>query len=302
MKTIRVVGIAIVFSACGPSARKPGNGGGPDSGGGNCSAPAPENTVAACTDGIDNDCDGVVDCADPDCSGIGPCPVCGMVQHPTGGGIELPDGLSSGASCTISTTCGASTPNCVENECHASYTSKLNFTGFGATQTMTAVSNIQSVCVNIEHSWLRDLEIQLKSPSGQVLQLCKFEGRTGGEIFLGIPNDDDSGNGQLDDGLNGDPPPTPGVGWDYCWIPGASNPDMLAFVHNTAGDATVQYTLPAGNYSAAGPWSTLIGSTLNGDWEIIVTDLWAEDNGFIFKWSIAFDPSIVQNCSGPPIQ
>src|SRR5262252_7799978 len=203
MTTIRFVVIAILLCACGPSARNPNGGGGPDGNG----APGPENTVEACTDNQDNDGDGLVDCADPDCSGIGPCPVCGMIQHPVGGGIELPDGVSSGTACTMSSTCGAATPNCVESECHASYTSKLNFTGFMQGQTMTAVSNIQSVCVNIEHSWLRDLEIQLKSPSGQILQLCKFEGRTGGEIFLGIPNDDDSGNMMLDDGLNGDPPP-----------------------------------------------------------------------------------------------
>jgi len=34
---------------------------------------SPENTAAACGDGSDNDCDGMIDCADADCAGVGPC-------------------------------------------------------------------------------------------------------------------------------------------------------------------------------------------------------------------------------------
>ena len=43
-------------------------------------------------------------------------------------------------------------------------------------------------------------------------------------------------------------------------------------------------------------------SPLNGEWTIIVTDLWPIDNGFMFEWSIAFDPSLVVDCEGPIIQ
>jgi hypothetical protein len=28
-----------------------------------------------------------------------------------------------------------------------------------------------------------------------------------------------------------------------------------------------------------------------------VTDLWRDDNGFMFAWKIAFDPSLVPDCS-----
>ncbi len=35
--------------------------------------PGVENTVATCTDGLDNDCDGLFDCSDSDCTGIASC-------------------------------------------------------------------------------------------------------------------------------------------------------------------------------------------------------------------------------------
>ena len=36
-----------------------------------CGTP-PAGEAGLCTDGVDNDCDGDVDCADPDCDGIDP--------------------------------------------------------------------------------------------------------------------------------------------------------------------------------------------------------------------------------------
>jgi Right handed beta helix region len=39
-----------------------------------CCVPQPENTSTACGNMVDDDCDGLIDCADPDCTGIFPCP------------------------------------------------------------------------------------------------------------------------------------------------------------------------------------------------------------------------------------
>ena len=126
----------------------------------------------------------------------------------------------------------------------------------------------------------------------------------GGEIFVGIPNDDDSGNMNFDDGMFGDPQPiaSQAPAGPACWTPTATNQDITDWVTQTQGDETMQYTVPAGNYLPSGSWTSLVGATLNGDWTIRVADLWPQDNGFIFKWTIAFDPTIVQNCSGPTVQ
>jgi subtilisin-like proprotein convertase family protein len=80
----------------------------------------------------------------------------------------------------------------------------------------------------------------------------------------------------------------------------ANSGGMMASVMSCLGFDTDE--LPPDNYQASGKWTSLVGATLNGDWEIRVADLWPIDNGYIFSWSIAFDPTIVQDCSGPPIQ
>jgi subtilisin-like proprotein convertase family protein len=263
----------LALVACG-SPHRPGTGGDDDSSADALVACVP--SVEKCDDGVDNDCDYLTDCEDPECSGVGTCPVCGMVEHPLSQPLALPDGD------------GAGPP----------YTSDLYFMGFGPTQTMTAASNIVSVCVNMEHSWIRDLQIELHAPDGKIIVLSRQLGNTGSEVYLGQANDDDDANN-----------PVPGVGADYCWTPAATNLPILDYANANGTMLTVtdafgftHNELPPGNYMASDPWSNLYGTPLNGFWKIFVQDKWAIDNGFIFSWSIAFDPTLVQNCSTPPIQ
>jgi subtilisin-like proprotein convertase family protein len=251
-------------AACGAPAGRPGDdddsGGDDDQSLSTCpNNPLPE----ICDDGIDNDCDNRLDCSDSDCSGVGTCPVCGLGSHSEGEPLPLPDGEGS------------------------SYTSAMTFMGFGATQTLTDVNSLLGVCVNMEHSWLRDLQIELICPSGQTAVLQMFLGQTGSEVYMGQPTDQDDGIGEQ---------PIPGVGGQYCWTPTATNPPMLDYVNQTG-----VHDLPEGDYQAAGGFQSLIGCTMNGPWTIKVTDLWAFDNGFIFSWDIKFDPGIVDDCGVPPI-
>lgn len=298
----------VTLVACGPSARtRPGGGSdgtGVDSG--PCT-PAAEGDMTTCADGIDNDCDGLTDCSDPNCSGVGACPVCGQAQHPTGAPIDLPDGVG-GNKCTTDAQCTSVMPgpqHCYDTisasglECRQSYVSKLHFDGFGANQTISAVSDIQSVCVNISHEYLRDLEIDLIAPDGKVLALQKFRGQSApsgpAEVFLGHPIGTD-----IDcSGCTTEKP------YDYCWKPTAANKAWIDYANASGSMETYlggHSVLPAGDYSAADAWSNLFGAPLNGDWQISVTDLWPMDAGKLHQWSIAFNPMLVQDCSGPVIQ
>jgi len=301
---VRVICLSLV--ACGPSPRHHGGDDGADASTA-CTSTGVEADPATCSDGIDNDCNGKVDCQDPTCSGIGTCPVCGTVEHPTGMPVDLPDGVG-GLSCTTDANC-PSAQHCFNipdgfggstMECRESYTSKLHFNGFSQGQQLMAISDIQSVCVNMSHEWIRDLEIDLLSPSGQKIALDKFEGQTCGsgansicEVFLGHPTDTDGDCTGC----------APEMGFDYCWKPGATNMPIIDYAN--AGNTMMSWNsidvLPPGDYPASDPFSNLIGATLNGDWTISVTDLWEIDAGKIHSWTISFNPMIVQNCD-PPIQ
>ena len=63
------------------------------------------------------------------------------------------------------------------------------------------------VCINFEHSFMGDLVISLTCPTGQSVVLHQ---QGGGGTNLGDP--DQAGGAQF-----------PGIGWDYCWSPAATN-------------------------------------------------------------------------------
>lgn len=151
----------------------------------------------------------------------------------------------------------------------AEYSTSLYFNNI-ETPEITSIYDIVSICVNMEHSFMGDLDISLECPNGSTLSLVE---QAGGGTFLGEPVDNDNDM-------------SPGVGYDYCWTPTTTNG---AWSENTGG------TLPAGEYEAEGSWSSLIGCPINGAWTINVTDNLSSDNGYIFSWGISFNPDIVQD-------
>ncbi|RTL10386.1 MAG: hypothetical protein EKK56_10010, partial [Flavobacteriaceae bacterium] len=127
----------------------------------------------------------------------------------------------------------------------------------------------------MEHSFLGDLQLQLISPSGQAIILKAFPG--GGGTYLGCPLDD--------------PATTSGIGRDYCFTPTATTLLVNGATSNcgTPNGASIN----AGNYQPVQPFTNLIGSTLNGNWTLRVTDNLNIDNGYIFSWGINFDSALI---------
>lgn len=152
-------------------------------------------------------------------------------------------------------------------------------TGFAAGTTITSASQVQSICVELEHSFMGDLVIYLTCPNGQSVMLHQ---QGGGGTQIGIPN-------QLDN-VDCSDPTTQGVPFTYCFTNSATQ-TWVDWVNNSGFGAT----LPAGNYAPIQPISNLVGCPTNGVWTLTVVDNWAADDGTLFSFGLTLDPALYPN-------
>lgn len=258
--------------ACGPESRDPGT-----------NVDAPSGGAEICDDGIDNNNNGATDCDDTACAGVGSCPAC---EPPVSQPLALPDGIDeAGGSCTNDASC--STGKCVANFCANPYTSQAIWSTFAQGSTLTDPSQLQKVCLQIEHSWLADLQIELVAPNDAHLVLHAYDRTHAPSIYLGDANDGDDASSGVS--------PQPGVGKTYCFTPTATTP-IWQGATIPASDGFGDEIMP-GDYASEGAWSAIANAPLNGTWELRVTDLWADDNGFLFSWTMEFDPALQPGCA-----
>ncbi|MEN8901922.1 MAG: PKD domain-containing protein, partial [Nonlabens sp.] len=151
-----------------------------------------------------------------------------------------------------------------------SYTTCINVDLFAPGAVITNASDIVDIFVNMEHSFLGDLQLTVSAPNGSSVDLHSNGG--GGGTFLGVPIDDDN---VLD----------PGTGFDYVFTESATQTWLQA--------SNVTTTIPAGDYLPVDPYSSFLGSPLNGQWCITITDNLRSDNGYIFFWGLNFNPAII---------
>ena len=160
---------------------------------------------------------------------------------------------------------------------------------FESDQTLDDINQLLEICLVMEHSYLGDLDIEIISPTGELVRL---HDQGGSSANLGIP----WATGTVDQDSN---ILTPGVGFQYCFVPGNDNPTLVEGIQDgetfLSGDGPNTYTdsfVPAGTYSSVNSLNGLLGSSLNGSWTIRITDNLSADNGNIFSWVLNFDPAI----------
>lgn len=151
------------------------------------------------------------------------------------------------------------------------FSAELTYTAFNpGAVVVNGEQDLESLYINFEHSFMGDLTISLICPDGSSMTLHE---QGGGGTWLGEPVDVDA------------QPNDEGVGYDYWWSPTAVNGTW-------ANEGASVSTLPSGTYSATSPWSLLEGCPLNGTWTVEICDSWGSDNGFIFDWTVNFDPDL----------
>ncbi len=172
-----------------------------------------------------------------------------------------------------------------------SYSNVLNLDCFNPGATITSAADISSICMNLEHSYLHDLTINLACPNGSNIDLyVTFPGAVN-SVQLGQPVDNDLSA-------------TLGTPYNYCFTntalntiysvaePAVGAPPIQNYINNDGTAVVGAYYIPAGNYLPDQGFANLIGCPLNGNWTITITDGLNSDNGAIFNWSADFAPAL----------
>jgi len=163
------------------------------------------------------------------------------------------------------------------------FNSSLVFDFFEPGATLDDCNDLEEIFINMEHSYLGDLDMSISCPDGTSVTLHNF-GSGGGGTFLGEAVD--PGNG-------------PGVGYDYGWSPTstlgflyqAANQSNVAYVNNVGANVNANIVDP-GIYQSQEDLCSLVGCPMNGTWTFTVTDNLGIDDGYIFYWGINFNPNL----------
>ena len=203
---------------------------------------------------------------------------------------------------------------CAPNGC--SYRSELVFSGFEDGAHIGDVNDIRYVMLNIEHSWVGDIYINITCPNNQSADILRYGGsgssdcnssiaatsrgwQTGSNVgvssYLGQAYDTE-GWPTCDSTVGGN---QPGIGWRYCWsnctdagFSYAAGDGLIYRYSNLVGNSLDSSNVAAGThfYHPDDSFANLVGCPMNGTWYIEVIDGWSGDNGYIFGWELALNP------------
>lgn len=119
---------------------------------------------------------------------------------------------------------------------------------------------IESVCININHTWIDDINVYLMAPGGQYMELTTSNG----------------GNGDNYTGTCFSPSATQPIDYDMGFAPASAAP----------------FT---GLFQPEGKWTDLTDSEVNGSWKLLVLDDVAGFTGVLSDWSITFNTALAGN-------
>ena len=209
-------------------------------------------------------------------------------------------------------------PNCDEH----CYRDTVTFNDFAPSATVTSADDIRFLRINMEHSFIGDIQIKLICPSNRSTIILQdlfttasdaeddyvydwpYKYTEGGTTYypyvsFGTPNLTDGTTSSTYCTTTDNPA---GTGANYVWsnygdYSYASGSGYVYEVANigTDGDPRPYYVMPT-TMSSGEPTSqvyhpfqgfdNLIGCPLNGNWIVQVCDSWEEDNGWIFEWEL----------------
>lgn len=180
----------------------------------------------------------------------------------------------------------------------AVYTTDIAITGFDTATVITSGADIDQLCIDIEHSYIGDLEIALTCPNGTMVSLMNAFNQAGGLIPGGCGNGIGTFLGN-DTNIDGGAPGSPV--WTYCFSETANTAGTICAevgTNTVINDYGFTALNPAPVYLPDGAWSGFAGCPINGTWTITVQDNQGIDDGYIFQWGIYFNQSLFPDAEG----
>jgi len=166
----------------------------------------------------------------------------------------------------------------------------FEFTDFPTGAVLNDASDILGIHLNIEHSYLGDLDVKLTCPNGQSV-LLKEWGSSANATYLGEPVDV---QGNL----------TPGSGYSYTFTEynpqyGTWNQEALQYTYSYTDNIGTYYSsryyLPPGTYTPENSLEALEGCPLNGFWCFTFTDHMTHDDGYVFSLGVELNTDLYQD-------
>ena len=178
------------------------------------------------------------------------------------------------------------------------FKSPVEIDDYGNKTVIKSVKDIDMVCITMEHSFLGDLEMTLKCPTGNQAVIFNAFKQNGGMIPGGFYNEKYAFPGKvavsigndldIDNGKQGYPR------WQYCF----------SSTKNTLGTFGDEYLLgntkknligadalnPDGIYTPEQSFAEFIGCPVKGKWTLSIKDNQEDDDGYIFDWGVYFNP------------
>lgn len=173
------------------------------------------------------------------------------------------------------------------------YTTTIDIAGFTPGGTITNATDIDKICISMEHSFLGDLEMMLTCPNGTA-NVNIFNSYTGSGLYPGGFNGGATYLGGAFDNNTGNI----GVCEEYCFSNGNGALPAWANGYNTipsTGPSAPGAMVVPGTYNPEETFGNLAGCDINGTWTITVRDNLGIDDGYICEWGIYFVDSLNPN-------
>ena len=169
------------------------------------------------------------------------------------------------------------------------YETEIDIAGYTPGGTILNGTDIQQICVSMEHTWLGDLEMWLTCPNGTEVAIFNSYtsgylpgGFGGGGTYVGGGNDNNTSVGNCE---------------EYCFSEANGALPSWNLGYNTiaaSGPTSGQMVVP-GEYNPEGTFADFVGCPINGTWTLSVQDNILADDGWICQWGIYFLDSLNPN-------